>query len=274
MDKSIVFIGGGNMAVCLINGLYKAGWPGTAITVIDRNADKRAHLEKQYGINTASCLGPAHRHAAVIVLAVKPQDMAPTARTIDTTLADAQPLILSIAAGIPLAALRQWLGQQRAYIRAMPNTPALVGQGATGLYADEHTTAAQRDLADRLMATVGINVWVTREDRLNAVIAAAGSAPAYFFAVMEAMIQKAQAMGLSHAEATQLVVNTGAGATQMARDSSQDLAELRRQVASKGGTTAAALDSLAEADLDGLMAQAMQAASDRAEALAQQLTQS
>lgn len=273
MNKSIVFIGGGNMAVCLINGLYKAGWASTAITAIDRNADKRAHLEEQYGINTANCFGPEHRQADVIVLAVKPQDMATTAKALEQILAGAQPLILSIAAGIPLTALRQWLGQQRAYIRAMPNTPALIGQGATGLYADEHTSAAQRDLADRIMATVGVNVWVTREDRINAVIAAAGSAPAYFFAVMEAMIKKAQAMGLSHAEATQLVLNTGAGATRMALDARQDLAALRQQVASKGGTTAAALDCLAEADLDGLMDQAMQAASDRAETLAQQLSQ-
>ncbi|HET7315105.1 pyrroline-5-carboxylate reductase [Salinisphaera sp.] len=272
--QSIVFIGGGNMTTSLISGLRNAGWAGDAITVIDHNADKRERLAGQYRVTTAARAEAAHLAADAVVLAVKPQVMAETVRALAPVFGDARPLILSIAAGIPLAALRGWLGADFAYVRCMPNTPSLLGVGATGLYADQATTAEQRELADTVMATAGLNAWVDDESLIDAVIATSGSGPAYFFAFMEAMMAGARDLGLDKTAARDLVLQTALGAARMATESGDDPGTLRKKVTSKGGTTAAALAHFEAGDLNALVAGAMHAASDRAAGLALELSDS
>lgn len=272
MTYSIAFIGGGNMATSLISGLIHAGWAGDQITVVDRNADKRQALTEQYGVQTAESATADVLAVDALVLAVKPQAMGETARALADTLGASRPLILSVAAGIPLAALRQWLGTDAALVRSMPNTPSLLGVGATGLYADDHVTSAQRQLADNIMKTAGITVWVEREALIDAVIATSGSGPAYFFAFMEAMQKGAVELGLSETEARELVLQTALGAARMANESGDDPATLRAKVTSKGGTTAAALQCLAEGELEQLVSRAMTGAARRADELAQQLS--
>ncbi len=271
--QSIVFIGGGNMTTSLISGLRNAGWPGEAITVVDHNADKRERLSEQYGVNVVEQAESSHLAADAVVLAVKPQVMAEAVRALAPRFGDARPLILSIAAGIPLSALRDWLGADFAYVRCMPNTPSLMGVGATGLYADDATTAEQRKLADDIMATAGINAWVDDESLIDAVIATSGSGPAYFFAFMEAMIAGARDLGLDETAARELVLQTALGAARMATESGDDPATLRAKVTSQGGTTAAALNHFEAGDLDKLVAGAMRAASDRAAELARDLSE-
>lgn len=266
--QSIVFIGGGNMAASLISGLRRAGWAGEAITVVDHNADKRERLAEQYGVATTEQARASHLGADAVVLAVKPQAMADSAHALAPLFGEARPLILSIAAGIPLTALRDWLGANFAYIRCMPNTPSLLGVGTTGLYADAATTAEQRQLADDIMATAGLNVWVDDEALIDAVIATSGSGPAYFFAFMEAMMAGARDLGLDETAARELVLQTALGAARMATESGDDPAKLRANVTSKGGTTAAALAHFEAGDLNTLVAGAMRAAADRAAELA------
>ncbi|MGB7755670.1 MAG: pyrroline-5-carboxylate reductase [Salinisphaera sp.] len=270
--QSIVFIGGGNMTTSLISGLRNAGWSGDAITVVDHNADKRERLTADYGVSAVEHAEASHLAADAVVLAVKPQAMAETVRALAPIFGEARPLILSIAAGIPLSALRDWLGADFAYVRCMPNTPSLLGVGATGLYADDATTAEQRQLADDIMATAGINAWVDDESLIDAVIATSGSGPAYFFAFMEAMIAGATDLGLDETAARELVLQTALGAARMATESGDDPATLRAKVTSKGGTTAAALNHFEAGDLDKLVAGAMRAASDRASELARDLS--
>lgn len=272
--QSITFIGGGNMTTSLTSGLRSAGWPGDAITMIDHNADKRERLAEQYQVKTAEHAEAAHLDADAVVLAVKPQGMAETVRGLAPLFEQARPLILSIAAGIPLPALRDWLGADFAYVRCMPNTPSLLGVGATGLYADPATTAEQRQLAEDIMATAGLTVWVDKESLIDAVTATSGSGPAYFFAFMEAMIAGARDLGLDEASARDLVLQTALGAARMATEGDADPATLRTRVTSKGGTTAAALSHFESGDLDALVAGAMRAASDRASELARDLADS
>lgn len=274
MTYSIAFIGGGNMATSLISGLVHAGWAGNQITVVDRNADKRQALIEQYGVRTAESATADVLAVDALVLAVKPQALADTARALTAVLGANRPLILSVAAGISLAALRQWLGEDAALVRAMPNTPSLLGVGATGLYAADNVSAEQRQLADDIMTTAGITVWVEREALIDAVIATSGSGPAYFFAFMEAMQKGAVELGLSESQARELVLQTALGAARMANESGDDAATLRAKVTSKGGTTAEALSCFAEGDLEQLVSRAMNASAGRADKLAQQLINS
>jgi len=273
MTQTIAFVGGGNMATSLVSGLIHAGWSGQQITVIDRNADKREQLAGQYGVNVAEAAQGDALDVDALVLAVKPQVMGDTVRALRAELDDRRPLILSVAAGITLSALRGWLGEDFAYVRTMPNTPSLLGVGATGLFADDRTTADQRQLADAIMKTAGITTWVEREALIDAVIATSGSGPAYFFAFMEAMHKGAIELGLSEDSARQLVLQTALGAARMAVESGDDPATLRAKVTSRGGTTAEALKHFSEGNLDGLVAGAMQAATRRADEMAQQLSQ-
>lgn len=274
MTHSIAFIGGGNMATSLISGLVHAGWAGDQITVVDRNADKRQALSQQYGVQTAESATAEVLAADALVLAVKPQALADTARALAPELGANRPLILSVAAGISLAALGQWLGRDAALVRAMPNTPSLLGVGASGLYAADNVSSKQRQLADDIMTTAGITVWVEREDLIDAVIATSGSGPAYFFAFMEAMQKGAVELGLSESQARELVLQTALGAARMANESGDDAATLRAKVTSKGGTTAEALNCFAEGELEQLVSRAMNASSRRADELARELINS
>ncbi|RJS94896.1 pyrroline-5-carboxylate reductase [Salinisphaera sp. Q1T1-3] len=272
MSTRIAFLGGGNMAASLVSGLRSAGWAGDDIVVIDRNADKCAALADRHGVTTASHVDAADLAVDAVVLAVKPQVMQAAVADLVQALGPRRPLMLSIAAGIPLAALQRWLGGDFACVRTMPNTPSLLGIGATGLYADDSVTSEQRELADAVMATAGINAWVDTEDRIDAVIATSGSGPAYYFAFMEAMIDGATELGLTPEDARRLVLQTALGAARMAHESGDDPATLRAKVTSKGGTTAEALAHFAEGDLNGLVRGAMRAAAERADVLAGKLS--
>ncbi|HLQ85563.1 MAG TPA: pyrroline-5-carboxylate reductase [Salinisphaeraceae bacterium] len=268
--KDIVFIGAGNMATSLISGLCQAGHDPAHIHAVDPSAEQRQALVQQYPVQAhADADDAAVRAAGTWVLAVKPQIMAAVARDLGARLGEHKPLIISIAAGVPLAALRQWLGHDLPLVRCMPNTPALVGAGATGLYADASVASAQRQIAEDILATASTTVWVDAEPLLDAVTATSGSGPAYYFAFMEAMQAGAEALGLDADTARTLVLQTAFGAARMALESGDDPATLRRKVTSPGGTTEQALNAFADGDLQQLVQRAMQAAAARADSLAQ-----
>ena len=273
MSTRIAFFGGGNMAASLIAGLRQAGWAGADIVVVDRNADKLAALHARHDVVTASSIEAADLDVDVVMLAVKPQVMDEAIAALRAALGTRRPLAISIAAGIPLSVLNLWLGADIPCIRTMPNTPSQLGVGATGLYAPPSITHEARDLADRIMATAGINVWVNDETDIDTIIATSGSGPAYYFAFMEAMIDAATDMGLPRESAQELVLQTALGAARMACESGDDPATLRAKVTSKGGTTAEALAQFQQADLAGIVARAMQASADRAGVMAGELAE-
>ncbi|MFY9178803.1 MAG: pyrroline-5-carboxylate reductase [Venatoribacter sp.] len=265
----IAFIGGGNMASSIIGGLIEQGERSAKlIEVAEPNPAQRDLLEKQFQVNTHTEGLQAIARADVVILAVKPQVAKDVLMPLQATLQKNQPLLISIAAGIDIASLSQWSGC-RAIVRAMPNTPALLREGATGLYANKQVSQEQRDLADSLLRAVGLTVWVGSEDKINAVTALSGSGPAYFFLLMEAMIDAAVNLGLTRQAATDLCLQTAQGAGKMARQSDVEVAELRRRVTSPGGTTEQAITSFEQANLRGIVSQALQAAHQRAIELSQ-----
>lgn len=264
----IAFIGGGNMAASLLGGMLARGFRAGRITVTDISPDRLRFLEKQYGVGVTESNTDAARNADVILLAVKPQQMADVAGSLAPVLAGRQALVVSIAAGVTIAKLQQWLGRDTAIVRCMPNTPALVQSGATGLYASPQATEAQRMLAHAMLDAVGIALWLDNEAQLDAVTALSGSGPAYFFLVMESMIAAGRALGLDEKLARQLTLQTALGAAQMAITSEEDPDELRRKVTSPGGTTQAALNVFESAQLRDIFLKALVAARDRSRELA------
>lgn len=268
-DTSIGFIGAGNMATSLIHGLINKGTPGGSIWASDIDTDKLHSLAGDCGINAATPEQTV-QSADTLVLAVKPQVMEGVCKTlIDALPADSnKPLFVSIAAGITLSSLENWLGEDAAIVRCMPNTPALVGMGASGLFANARVNDTQRQTALQLMEAVGIANWVNQEADLDAVTAVSGSGPAYFFLFMEAMQETAIEMGLSAELARQLVYQTAAGAAELASQSDDDVAELRRKVTSPGGTTEQAIARFENGGLRELVRKALLAARDRSVELA------
>jgi pyrroline-5-carboxylate reductase len=265
--RRLAFIGGGNMAAALIGGLTKRGLAGSRIAVADPSAPQLDRLVHEYGVERAQDNASAARGAEVVVLAVKPQQMRTVSLALSPGLAAAKPLVISVAAGIPHAALARWYGQTPV-VRTMPNRPALNGFGATGLYAPPSVGAAHRALAESIMAAVSATVWVEHESQMDTVTALSGSGPAYFFLFMEALEAAAHERGLPSDIAHKLTLETAFGAAQMARQSSDTLASLREQVTSKGGTTAAALAVLDAAGLRATVAHAVAAADRRSAELA------
>jgi pyrroline-5-carboxylate reductase len=256
--KALAFIGGGNMAIALIAGLTRRGFPGERIVVADPVPQALHRLQSEYGVRPAADNESAVKKAQIVILAVKPQFL----RTVAAQIAPHLPagaLIISIAAGIPHGALMRWLGARTAVIRTMPNRPAFNGYGATALYAPATVGAQHRAVAQAIMAAVGVTVWVEHESQLDTVTALSGSGPAYFFLLMEALEAAAQARGLPAAVAHELTLQTALGAAQMARQSLEPLATLREQVTSKGGTTAAALAVFDAAGLRAIVANAVAA---------------
>ncbi len=266
--RRLAFIGGGNMAAALIGGLTKRGLPGERIGVADPSQDQLQRLVRDYGIQIAADNAGAVRGAEVVILAVKPQQMRAVALGLAPHVADTRPLLISVAAGIPHAALARWFGPHVPVIRTMPNRPALNGFGATGLYAPPSVGAANRALAETIMAAVSATVWVEHESQMDTVTALSGSGPAYFFLFMEALEAAAHERGLPNDVAHRLTLETAFGAAQMARHSGDSLAALREQVTSKGGTTAAALEVLDAAGLRAIVAHAVAAADRRSAELA------
>lgn len=261
MDR-IAFIGGGNMAAAIIGGLIASGREPSWITVVDPNADQRTRLSQEYGVHTTDKVADA-ANANIIVLAVKPQVITAVAKRMETDLSGK--LILSIAAGVTIATLEELFGPV-AIARTMPNTPALLGLGATGLYVNDHTTEAQRLAAQAIIEAFGICIDVEREDLLDAVTAVSGSGPAYYFLMIEEMIRAGITLGLRPEDARALTLQTALGAATMANqgDAPEDL---RARVTSPNGTTHAAIVSMQENGFGEVVAKAMTACRDRAKEL-------
>jgi len=264
--RTLAFIGAGNMSRSIIAGLINAGYPAQYIIAANPSLPKLTALACDYGITITQSNAEAVRQAEVIVLAVKPQLMADMLAALVAELGSLEgKLLISIAAGIKLARLGEMAGGHDRIIRTMPNTPALLGLGMTGLYAPDHIAPADRDFAEQMMQAVGKTLWVTQESGINGVIAAAGSAPAYFFLFMQAIAEQAQAMGFSPEQARLLVQQTALGAAVMVEQNPHlSLQTLREQVTSKGGTTAEAINTFQQQGLMPLTAHAMQAAVARA----------
>ncbi len=266
---SIALVGGGNMARALVGGLLGTGQDPALITVADPSADIRAALARDFGVATTADNMAAVAAARVVVLAVKPQIVAQVARALAPGLQAHRPLVISVAAGIRAADLSRWIGSGPSVVRAMPNRPALVGMGATGLYATADVARPQRELAERVLRATGLTVWVPRESDLELVTALSGSGPAYFFRLAQIMAEAGAHMGLDQAVAQQLAAQTLAGAGRLVADQQRpDLARMSAEVASKGGTTEAALRRFAEQGLERVVASAMEAAAQRGRELA------
>ncbi|WED22204.1 pyrroline-5-carboxylate reductase [Vibrio sp. JC009] len=264
-NRKITFIGAGNMARSIIAGLVSSGYEASNITATDPNKEQRELLTQLYGVNTAKDNHDAAADADVIVLAVKPQLMELVCGGL-TDIDFSDKLVISIAAGISASRLNELLETELNLVRVMPNTPALVSQGMSGLYAAPAVTEQDKDFAGELMTAVGKVCWVERETEINNVIAAAGSAPAYFFLFMEAMQSEAIAQGFDKETARLLVQQSALGAAEMViANADTELSTLREQVTSKGGTTAEALRVFNENQLTDIVAKAMQAAVLRAE---------
>lgn len=269
----ITFLGGGNMAAALIGGMLARGFDAAGLQVLELDAAAGARLTKAFGVRATPDLDAAALDCEVLVLAVKPQQMraalAPLAGRLHGQL------VISIAAGLRLAELARWLGApgqpHRRLVRCMPNTPALCGAGVTGLYAAPEVDADGRDSADRILAAVGTTIWVDEEARLDAITAISGSGPAYVFHFIEALEAAALAQGFAAADARRLALGTVAGAVRLASESVDSAAELRRKVTSKGGTTEAALASLAAAGWHDALLAAVAAAAARSRALGDEL---
>jgi pyrroline-5-carboxylate reductase len=266
----ITFIGGGNMASALIAGLAGQLTDGANIHVVDPNADQLARLKASYGVGGAQQVDAAVGASDVIVLAVKPQQMREVAASVLPALGG-KPLVLSIAAGIRIADLSRWLGGYGAIVRSMPNTPALIGQGITGMVAMQGVSAGQKKAADDIMKAVGATVWLDDEAMIDPVTAVSGSGPAYVFYFIEAMQQAAQELGLSAEQGKQLALATFTGAAQLAAQSPDDVSVLRERVTSKGGTTYAALASMEQSGVKQAIVAAVKAASARGTELGEQL---
>lgn len=265
----IAFIGGGNMATALIAGMGKQGGE-TQVHVVDPNPEALERLAAQYGASTSGAIDAAVAGVDAIVLAVKPQQMREVANALAPHLGKG-PLVLSIAAGIRGADLSRWLGGYGAIVRAMPNTPALIGMGVTGLVALAGVSEAQRALADSVLRAVGQTVWLDDEALIDPVTAVSGSGPAYVFYFLEAMQAAAVEMGLSAEQGKQLALATFAGATELAAQSDESLEVLRQRVTSKGGTTHAAISSMEAAGVKAAIGDAMKAAASRGRELGDEL---
>jgi len=268
---SIALVGGGNMARGIIGGLLGKGAKASAITVSEPLEASRQSLVSDFGVRVTADNADAVRDAQVVVLAVKPQLMSGVARALAPALRQSRPLVISVAAGIRADRLQHWLGADIPVVRSMPNRPALIGAGASGLYADASVPAASRRLAELVLASTGLTVWVNAEDQIDAVTALSGSGPAYFFRLAELMAEAGTALGLDADVARQLAAQTLAGAGQLvASEATPDLARMRAEVTSKGGTTEAALNTFAAQGFEQLVAAAMAAAERRSRELAAQ----
>jgi pyrroline-5-carboxylate reductase len=266
---NILFIGGGNMAAAIIGGLIAKSWPAAAIHAVDVLPEALKRLEQQFGIRTSADGVAAARNADCIVLAVKPQQLRDVARSLAPVIEGK--LIISIAAGIRSVDLARWLGPAARIVRAMPNTPALVSAGITGLHAMPGVSETQKQDAERVLAAVGATFWVGSERDLDAVTAVSGSGPAYVFYFIEALEQAALELGLPAETARQSALATFAGAVKLALADSADPATLRARVTSKGGTTERAIGMLDEAAIKAAFVRAVRGAAERAAELGDEL---
>ncbi len=268
---TIAMIGAGNMGGSLVAGLINHGIAPHNIWVSDVNEEKLSSLHQQYNVHITIDNEKAIKAAEVIIFAIKPQFFKQILLSLAPILCARRPLIISIAAGIRTESMHHWLDANLSIIRAMPNTPALIGAGATALYADANVNEVDKQRASEIMGAVGLVLWVQQEKLMDVVTALSGSGPAYFFQMMESLQNAAVQLGLSEETAKLLTLQTGMGAIKMAMESGQSLNELCKAVTSPGGTTEQALAVLQEADLSTVFSKALQAAKKRSEELADQL---
>ncbi len=277
MNTHIAFLGGGNMATAIITGMIKkGGFTPAQISVVEHNETQRELLHRDLGVTCYESIAFAQAQmsttASVWVLAVKPQNMHEALSQLAPHMQSEQ-IALSIAAGLTMNTLQQWLNGHAKIVRTMPNTPALVGLGMTGVYAPS-LNDAEHDLVEKILKSIGQVVWVDNETQIDDVTAISGSGPAYVFYLMEQLTQSAMDLGFDADTAKQLVQATFAGAVQLAGESSDSIATLRERVTSKGGTTAAALNVFTEQGLDSAFKAGVNACKARAQELANELSQS
>ena len=265
----IAFVGGGNMARAIIGGLVAKGIRASDITVVEIDGAARLKLAGDFGVASVEKPGPQLAAAGIVVMAVKPQQMRAAAQALAPHLAD--PLVVTIAAGIRVADLARWLGGAARLVRAMPNTPALVHAGITGLYAPAGVGPDDRQAAEDLLATVGATLWFEREEDLDAVTAVSGSGPAYVFYAIEALERAARELGLAEGASSSLALWTFVGATKLAIERGEKPAVLRAQVTSPGGTTERALEVLEAAGVQERFVEAVKAACERSRELGRSL---
>ena len=263
-SSTLAFIGGGNMASAIIGGLIKQGTPAQHIVVVEPFAAARERLQTEFKVRTLEAADATLHEAGLVVWAVKPQTFKEAAEQVRAHCKHA--LHLSVAAGIRSDSIAQWLGTERV-VRAMPNTPALVGLGQTGLFARPAVSATDKQWIEQVVATTGQYLWVSEEPLLDAVTAISGSGPAYVFFFIEAMIETGTQMGLTPEQAHQLAVGTFVGASELARSASEPPSVLRERVTSKGGTTYAAITSMQDSGMAALFGVALKAAEHRAKEL-------
>jgi len=273
INKKIGFIGSGNMAYSLIGGLTSTGVLGQNIWISDPNTEKMTSIASQFGVQISTNIELAQA-VDIIILAVKPQQLADVCHEIAPVIIDNQPLIVSIAAGVRSKDIEQWLKKQEstvnhALVRCMPNTPALVQSGATALFANKQVNDEQKTLAESILRAAGLTLWLDKESEMDAVTALSGSGPAYFFLVIDAMEKAGVQLGLSENTAHLLAMQTAFGAAKMALESDDSPEILRKKVTSPGGTTEEAIRILQEGELEALFAKAMLGAKERSIELAE-----
>ncbi len=261
--NTIGFIGGGNMASSLLSGLIASGHSPRQLWVSDINQETLKSLAANLDVNISPTNDDVINKSDVVVLAVKPQVLEVVAKNAAALIQQKQNLVVSIAAGISQKNLSDWLGSDTAIVRCMPNTPALVLTGATALHANDKVNGEQRDLAENIMRSVGIALWLKKEAEMDAVTAVSGSGPAYFFLLMEAMEKVAVELGLSEATARLLVQQTALGAAKIALESSESPEQLRQRVTSPGGTTERAIETFQQGGFTELVSKAIHAAKNR-----------
>lgn len=261
-DPTIGFIGAGNMAGAIIDGMLAGGFPEDRIWVCDPSEDKRQAFDRK-GLHATDDNATLVRACDIVVLAVKPQVLKAVVEPLASEFQAHKPLVVSVAAGVTGESIDRWIGGGAAIVRTMPNTPALVMTGATGLHANARVGDAEKATVEGIFAGIGTAVWVDSEDDLHAVTAASGSAPAYFFRFMEAMQKAAEAQGLDAGTALELIAQTALGAAKMVKETGEAPAELRRKVTSPKGTTEQAILSFERDDIDAVVARAMEACHHR-----------
>ncbi len=266
--KKIAFIGAGNMARAIIIGLVNSGVAANDIMVANPSPEKRIQLANEFGVQQTDDNLEAAKFADIIVLSVKPHFICDVCQQLGSAIDISDKLFVSVAAGTTVAQIQQALNTQSPVVRVMPNTPSQLGLGMSGMYASSEVNDEQKAASDKLMSAVGKVIWLATEDKINDVIAVAGSAPAYFFLFMEAMEKQAKTLGFSPEESRMLVQQTALGAAQMVEHNSVAISTLRENVTSKGGTTFAALEQFKKDGIEQMVSNAMNAAISRAEEMA------
>lgn len=268
LTENIAIIGSGHMGTSLAGGLIAKGYSPVKIWMTDPDPDKLAEVKKQFGIQTSTDNKQAAMAANVIILAVKPQLIATVCEQLAEIVHQNQALIISVAAGIREASLQTWLGDNVAIVRSMPNMPALIGCGASALYANTFVSSHQHEIAESILRAVGVIVWLDNEKMMDTVTALSGSGPAYFFLIMECLQNAAEELGLPKDISRLLTIQTALGSARLAIESEKTLSELRHQVTSPGGTTERAIRVLEETNIRHFFTKAVTAAKNRSEELA------